>query len=176
MLQQIVITDSLLQICYFSTPQLRKCYTVLRCFLTFRWGLFHISLSYVLFEFLTFPWQVCNASLSYIIFYSDTAMQTWIYQDILLVKRQLMTTDFFFFFLDLGRASWKIWANSVVGWSLQKHLHLFVMLQITGKVRRLNWVRAKLEEGSLAHCWSFCKFSQLTLQRSRWWVLHTLFH
>lgn len=151
---------------------------MLRCFLTFRWGFFPITLSYVLFEFLTFLWQGCNGSFPYVIFYSNMAMQTWIYQFIPLVKRQSMTAAVWWvFYLNLDTKSpWKLQANSVVWWSLQKYLHLFAMLKIMGKVIRLSWVIDKLVDVSLAHCWRYCELSLLPFLWSKWWGLHRLFH
>lgn len=152
---------------------------MLRCFLTFTWGLFPVTLSYVLFEFLTFLWQGCNGSLSYVIFCSSMAMQTWIYQVIPLLKRQSMTTDVFMFvcFLNLDTKSpLKIQDNSVVWWSLQKHLHMFPVLKIMSKVIRLNWVLTKLEDVCLAQHWRYCELGLLSLQWSKRWGLHRLFH
>lgn len=78
---------------------------------------------------------------------------------IFLVETQPMTRGGVF--LSLGTPSpWTLKTKSVVWWPGQKHLHWFAVLQIMGKVRRLNWVMAKLEEVSSTHCWRFCQFSQ----------------
>lgn len=154
----MAITDSLLRACCFPPHQLKRVLCCLEMPSYFQVRV--ISYHTVMFSWISWPFcgQVGMETFPALSFIG------WLckYGYVFLVKRQPMTTGGIF--LNLGTPSpWTIGAKFVVWWPRQKHLQWFAVLRIMGKVRRLNWVTAKLEEVSSAHCWRFCQFSQLTL-------------